>query len=735
MTDPGAARPSLLPYWPALDGLRALAVVGVLCFHSGFSWATGGYLGVSTFFTLSGFLITSLLLAERDGTGAVNPRAFWSRRFRRLLPAALCALALAVLYGVTVADASQVRALRADVLASLSYVANWRFVFDQQAYADIFGAPSPVLHFWSLAIEEQFYVIFPLAAMGLLAAAGGRRHLLVGVLGAATALSVGLALFAGFDQNRIYLGTDTRAAELLAGALLATWVTGRRRRLTHPQRVLLALAGPLALAGIVWAMIAVPQTTPGLYRGGLAIFALASTTVVLSALQPHGLVANLLSWRPAVELGRISYGVYLYHWPVFLWLSPERTGLDGGASQEAALFVVRVGVTLAMSIASFALIEQPVRTGRLLAGRRALAAAPAAAGVVAVLVVLATLAPPRPLIDFAEAERSVARLKATATATATATNTPNTPTTPTGERDLWHALGADDVDVAALPMPPPPRFAVFGDSTALMTTMGLNAWAEDTGLATPVPGGSWLGCGLGRGGDRRIHPGQVGPVPELCARWAPEWGTTATASQPDLAIVQIGPWEIVDRRLVGDDTWRAFGDPVYDDYFRDEMLEATDLLAAGGATVVWLTSPAVGPGEAGDEIERRGVAADPRRMARLNELMIEVVALRPGVAHVIDLADFLAGTGEDVRLRPDGVHFSEETATEVAARWLGPTLVELHRQLWIEGQVGAHSPADVAEDVRRAWVASALADLEDRVAADGDWHADSLLLASRTQGD
>jgi peptidoglycan/LPS O-acetylase OafA/YrhL len=176
-----------LPHHAGLDGIRGLAVVAVLAYHGGFGWARGGYIGVSVFFTLSGFLITTLLLAEHRRDGRVGLRAFWGRRFRRLLPAAVVALVGVCLFSLTVATPGQRRGIHADVLAALAYVANWRFVFKDVSYGDLFDEPSPVLHFWSLAIEEQFYVFFPLLVVAVLAVGRGRRSVLAG----------GLALLAG----------------------------------------------------------------------------------------------------------------------------------------------------------------------------------------------------------------------------------------------------------------------------------------------------------------------------------------------------------------------------------------------------------------------------------------------------------------------------------------------------------------------------------------------------------
>ena len=186
-------RPTLR-HVPALDGLRGLAVAAVVAYHAGFGWARGGFLGVSAFFTLSGYLITSLLLVEWDGTGRVSLREFWGRRFRRLLPAALAVIAGVVVAARFLADSGQLADLRGDVLAGLGYVANWRFVLDDRSYGDLFTGPSPLQHLWSLAIEEQFYVLFPLLTVGLLRIGGGRRRVLGVTL---TALDRGLGVVDG----------------------------------------------------------------------------------------------------------------------------------------------------------------------------------------------------------------------------------------------------------------------------------------------------------------------------------------------------------------------------------------------------------------------------------------------------------------------------------------------------------------------------------------------------------
>ena len=218
--EPPAVPHQALAYNPALDGIRGLAVAAVLLFHGGFPWARGGYLGVSTFFTLSGFLITTLLLAERADTGRIALGAFWARRLRRLLPTSALTLA-AVAAGAHVFDEWRTETAGGDVLASALQVANWRFIVDGQSYGDLFASPSPVLHFWSLAIEEQFYWLFPLLTAGVLAVARGSVRAYVAVLGGLLGVSAAATVALGVaGSSTVYYATYTRMGEILVGRCL-----------------------------------------------------------------------------------------------------------------------------------------------------------------------------------------------------------------------------------------------------------------------------------------------------------------------------------------------------------------------------------------------------------------------------------------------------------------------------------------------------------------------------------
>ena len=364
--------PPRLRHITALDGLRGAAVLAVLFFHG--DHLAGGYLGVDLFFVLSGFLITSLLLAESGSSGRVRLGHFWERRARRLLPALLVMLLGVAAYARFAARPEELHRIRMDGLATAFYAANWRDVFAHTDYWSLFSAPSPLDHTWSLAIEEQFYVLWPLLFVLLIAlvrrrgrsteTTGTRNPLALTVLGVAVGLgaaSVVLSqvLYRSAGTNRVYYGTDTRAFAILAGVALAALTSRFGPVRSHGWRAALEVAGCLSVVvlGVAWARL--PGSSPTLYRGGLLLCSVAAAVAIAAAIQPtRGPVAWAASFKPLVWLGLISYGVYLYHWPIFVWLSPERTGLDGWS-----LFAVRLAVTLAVAVASYVVIEQPIRHG------------------------------------------------------------------------------------------------------------------------------------------------------------------------------------------------------------------------------------------------------------------------------------------------------------------------------------------------------------------------------------
>lgn len=644
------ARPSVsaLPYVPALDGLRGLAVAAVLVFHGGFDWAVGGFLGVSTFFTLSGFLITRLILEESNRTGNVSLRRFYVRRIRRLWPASLMTIVLIILYARFVAGPSEVADLRGELLAAIGQVANWQFILSGVSYGDLFRTPSLVQHFWSLAIEEQFYLVLP----PLLAWAVRRRWspsrlatAVVAALGLAAASTVVL-LALDVSTDRLYYGSDTRSVELLTGVLLAVLFTGRRG--FSPRTTAIVGGGgatALALTFVAWTVV--EQSDGWLYRGGLWAYAAGSALIVAASLQP-GAVSTLLSLEPLRRLGEISYGVYLLHWPIFRWLTPERLG-----TSRLPAFALGTTVAVAAAILSFALVEQPIRRGswgRTWTRVNRPGAAPASAVVALLAVALAVPIVVPPAEEALDIEATAARFD-----------------------DL-----ADNVE----PLPGAPRVGFFGDSTALSTAFGLATWSKTTGRIAFEKGRTELGCGVVTEGDV-IYGEAVAHMDERCEPRRYEDYSQA-AGRIDLAYVQFGPWDVGDHRLPGESEFRAPGDEVYDRALREEALRLVDLLTAEGAVVMWVLPPLVelGTVDGRPPAEPRSTS-DPDRMERFREISRDVAEARPGKVELIDLAGWMAtlpGGELDPDLRPDGVHFTNEAALTVADAWLGPEI----ERIWSE---------------------------------------------------
>ena len=397
---------SRLPHMPGLDGLRGLAVAGVVLFHADLGIMTGGFLGVSTFFTLSGFLITSLLLSETMQTGHVGLRAFWGRRYRRLLPASLVTLfTVSTLFAWFIATPGQLDSLRNQVWASVAQVANWQLILSGSSYGDLFAAPSPVLHFWSLAIEEQFYVVFPVLLVGLWSVTRRRTALLGAVLAGLALLSASLPLLFTMSRDRVYFGTDTRSAEVLVGAVLAVVLhhRGLRSALARPSAARSALSvAALCIAAVqLYWWVTLEQSSSFLYSGGLALYGVMTCVVVLAATLPGGPVRDALVNRPLAWLGARSYGIYLIHWPVFLAVRQTWT-----SASAWVLAVVGIALSLALAELSYRFIEQPIRLRKSPVERRFGRAALASMAIVAVVAAFlpTDTADPKGALDFERAQ-------------------------------------------------------------------------------------------------------------------------------------------------------------------------------------------------------------------------------------------------------------------------------------------------------------------------------------------
>ncbi|MGA1564844.1 MAG: acyltransferase family protein [Ilumatobacteraceae bacterium] len=342
-------------YVPALDGLRALAVIGVLVFHD--DRLGGGFLGVDLFFAVSGLLITSLLIDEHDRSGTIDLIGFWGRRLRRLLPAALMLLVATVIAFRLFADTGEWIVARTDAPWAQFYVANWHLIASGNSYWDSFAAPSAFEHLWSLAIEEQFYLVWPVVVMVVLARRQLRDLAVVVTVGTLLSIAAMVLIFDGGDPTRVYMGTDTRAFSLLVGALFALpAIRGQIDRLVGNQARFATVIAVSLLGGIGAMWVVAEGSSDWLFRGGLP--AHSAMSALLAAFVVSGLthVSSVLSARPLVAIGRLSYSLYLWHWPVFVFVNPDRFALD-----RWLITVIRFAVSLVLSVASYRLVEKPVR--------------------------------------------------------------------------------------------------------------------------------------------------------------------------------------------------------------------------------------------------------------------------------------------------------------------------------------------------------------------------------------
>ena len=343
-------RPFRFGHVPALDGVRALAVSAVVTFHLGLTWAPGGYLGVDVFFVLSGFLITALLLSERDTAGRIALIRFYGRRALRLLPALLAVLGALWLFASLTVVGDSANRVRGDGLAALLYFANWRAAFGDAPFLGFMG------HAWSLSIEEQFYAVWPLLVVGALALRRGGRSIVL-ALALAGAVAPALLRAAWWDGThatmaRLYYGLDTRIDALFVGAVLAVVVASGRLPVGRVARLVYGLVAIGALAFVAHLVATLPRTDPDLYTGLMSAVAVATAALIAHLVaSPRAPLARLLSFPPLAALGKISYGVYLWHWPVFVATNPW--GRSSGA------LAAKAAIAVGLAIVSWWVVERP----------------------------------------------------------------------------------------------------------------------------------------------------------------------------------------------------------------------------------------------------------------------------------------------------------------------------------------------------------------------------------------
>ena len=601
-----------IPHLPALDGLRGLAVLGVLLFHAN-KLLIGGYLGVDLFFVLSGYLITSILIAEYGASAKLDLSRFWVRRARRLFPALLSLMPAIALYARFIAKPEELSGLRRDGLATLAYVANWRAIFAQRSYWDLFAAPSPLEHTWSLAIEEQFYVLWPLIVLGVFRVTKGNRRALLVVCVALAALSAAamLWLYDPANTSRAYLGTDTRGASILLGAALAT-VLSPSRPLEDLRLVrVLDVLGLAASVGLAVAWLRLEGQSPFLYHGGFWLTELAVLVLIACAVQDRrSLVARVLAFPPFVWAGLISYGMYLWHWPIFAVLSEERVHWTGWR-----LTLLRFAVTLAVAFVSYHVLEQPIRKRGVARPWLVVPSAITAALLCIVLSTRARWAPPE---------------------------------------DLRGLPSADSVRASTV------RVLVVGDSVAEALGRRLHAVQahEDAVVAERGVGDCSILEGV-------VPTRSLTDVPHSGGNCGAKWASDVAELHPDVTLVVLGGGFFA-RVQIGDKWERPCESGWHDAYLAELVALLRGIVPEGGRPIVVRAPYPVGAW--------RSAPGVLERVDCFNATLDEAVAAVPGVTS-LDLQGYLCPGGEcalvseGATIRPDGMHF-DGVGADATARWV-----------------------------------------------------------------
>jgi peptidoglycan/LPS O-acetylase OafA/YrhL len=625
-----------LKYAPGLDGIRALAVLAVLVYHFGTTGGPrilpGGFLGVDVFFVLSGYLITSLLLVEIQRTGRISIVDFYKRRARRLLPALM-----AVLLGVgvlTVALLSDMAAtVRAELVAALAYVTNWWLIAADSSYFGNGDRPSPLTHLWSLAVEEQFYVLWPLVLILAVKLRISRKVLLalIGV-GVVASLVAGILLFDPWtDPSRVYYGTDTRALAPLIGAALALLVRPWQPDgpLDRVHKGLLDTAGLIALAALGATAVLLADENPLVYRGGFAVVALFAAALVGVAGHPATLLGRLLGRQPMRWLGERSYAIYLWHWPVCVLTRPDADIPVTGWANSALRLVLALG----LAELSYRYVERPFRSPRTILVRKA----QAGSGVY-------RRRTSRHGILLASGAGVLAAAVGFQLAAVAVQSNPGAPT----DDGPAPTLSLSDPPISAGGIP---RVTVFGDSQGM--TLLVNKPADLAKYIT-VSDGTVEGCGvlLGKVASRSGERRNLGST---CADWTQRWTSSATKHKPQIALVMIGAWELFD--LTTDDGTLTFASPEWDANLRDALGGGITALRKTGAVVALSLLPCYRPvkGSAGHWPER----GDDTRTRHVNDVLRAVAKATEGVRLVEPPAQFCTDPeiAASTDHRWDGVHY------------------------------------------------------------------------------
>ena len=592
--------------YSALDGVRGLAILSVLAFHTDGQWLSGGFLGVDIFFVLSGYLMVGILVNANQSGLSMSMPTFWLRRARRLAPALLTVILVVVLMQVFVLSDRPVQ-WRGDVLAALAYVTNWWALLSGADYFTQWQAPSPLLQTWSLGIEEQFYLALPLVLWLLLRVGlrGRRLAAVFAALGLASALWA-FILQAG-EPLRVYFGTDTRVQALLVGAVIGVLCVRPAAVPRAAKSQGAQVAGWLGLAGLVGLLFLIRPWDERLEAWVLTASAVLAGLLLWALLDgSDSPLARAFSWRPLVWVGGISYALYLWHWPVFLWIqSGDDTGLG------AQVWSIVLSFVLAWATTRF--IETWIRRGSF-----------------------ASKPPHVQWLTYLVAALAVAAL----------TLLP------------FHRTPAVGPSAPALPATDelPTRLGIFGDSTAYTTLGGFPSEKYgELSISAVTP----LGCGIR---DRRMQAAGIDPAKPECDGWQQRWRESMKENNPEATMLVESVWEMYDVVIDG----RAYpaGSPEYNRVVTDALNEAIDIITPPDGGPVYVLGV---PCHSATVPQYVPILNDPARQKALDDLLRKAVASHQNT-HYVDLRGLTCGPKgavneiDDVRLRFDGVHWTDPGA-------------------------------------------------------------------------
>ena len=653
-------------YQPALDGLRALSVIAVILYHAGIHWIPGGFIGVEVFFVVSGFLITSLLIDEQHVSGTVSLKQFWIRRARRLLPALFTMLVVA-LVAVTFFAKDSAADFRRDVMPALAYFSNWwQIYFVETPY---FAANSlPMLrHLWSLAVEEQWYVLWPIVFTFVL---GNKRiprwisAVVIGLLAAGVMASTALAFIADNETriNFLYLSTLTRSSGLLLGAALACAWRPWKKAVTKFAKTRSFVSDALALAAFaVLGYIAafIHAADERLYVGGLAAATVASAVIIAVVVRSgNSLVKKVLSIPLLVEIGRRSYGLYLWHWPIFVVTS---------ARLSSTRLAYALTATVIVNEFVYQFIEVPTRKGAIgnwLLQRQQLSTMRRRLPVVLSAVVAA-------LVGVSSVQLSGIQARDVSVDTGNADVVFVVPTSVPSTASTLANTPVTSTTLAKLPR----RLLIVGDSQAHAIAINKPSGIEKTFSITD---GSIDGCGVyDRGVGIGGATGKFRRNFANCSGFETKWSKAAATSRADVALVVIGAWEVMDLQI-NSFLFKLNTVPA-DTIFKTQLQRGIDALRKQNIAVALLEVACMRPVESkGGPVPPLPQRGDDSRTGHLNALMREVAAPEnDGVYFVSGPKEWCTDpkVANSLSYRWDGVHVYKPGA-KLILESIAPTLLQ-----------------------------------------------------------